>query len=106
MLVALFIGVPSQQFALIVIVVRMVESLSHANTRLRVGWLGERLLVSPQFHRLHHGIAIGHEGPARGCNFAPLFPLWDILLRTANFSHDRVPTGISDQLQGKDYGDG
>ena len=105
-LVALVIGVPSGQFVLIVIVMRMVESLSHANTRLRFGWLGERLLVSPQFHRLHHGMTIGHEGPARGCNFAPLFPLWDILLRTANFSRDRIPTGISDQLEGIDYGDG
>ena len=105
-LVALLIGVPSGQFVLIVIIMRMVESLSHANTRLRFGWLGERLLVSPHFHRLHHGMAIGHQGPARGCNFAPLFPVWDILLRTANFSQDRIPTGISDQLEGIDYGDG
>jgi sterol desaturase/sphingolipid hydroxylase (fatty acid hydroxylase superfamily) len=105
-LVALLIGVPSGQFLAIIILMRMVESLSHANTRLRFGWLGERLLVGPPFHRRHHGMGIGHEGPARGCNFAPLFPLWDILLGTADFSRSHPPTGISDQLDGVDYGSG
>lgn len=105
-LVALLIGVPSGQFIAIIILMRMVESLSHANTRMGFGWLGERALVSPHFHRLHHGIGIGHEGAARGCNFAPLFPLWDIIFRTADFSRALHPTGISDQLTGADYGNG
>ena len=105
-LVALLIGVPPGQFIGIVVVTRLVESLSHANVRLNFGRLGERLLVSPAYHRLHHGIVVGHEGPARGCNFAPLFPLWDILFGTANFSHSYPATGIRDQLDGVDYGDG
>ena len=105
-LVALLIGIPSGQFIAIIILMRMVESLSHANTRLGFGWLGERILVSPHFHRLHHGIRIGHEGSARGCNFAPLFPLWDILFRTADYTPTHHPTGISDQLTGADYGEG
>lgn len=105
-LVALLIGVPSGQFIAIIILMRMVESLSHANTRVGFGWLGERLLVGPRFHRLHHGMRIGHEGSARGCNFAPLFPLWDILFRTADFSRAVHPTGISDQLTGAEYGEG
>jgi sterol desaturase/sphingolipid hydroxylase (fatty acid hydroxylase superfamily) len=104
--VALVIGVPSGQFVWVVIFMRMVESLSHANTRLRFGWVGERLLVSPRYHRLHHGIRVGHEGPARGCNFASLFPLWDILFGTAQFRAAATATGIRDQLDGVDYGTG
>jgi sterol desaturase/sphingolipid hydroxylase (fatty acid hydroxylase superfamily) len=105
-LVALAIGVPSGQFFLLIIAGRMVESLSHANTRVSFGWLGERLLVSPRFHRAHHAIGLGHEGRYRGCNFAVLFPLWDILFGTANFASTYQPTGIRDQLEGRDYGIG
>ena len=53
--VALLIGIPPMQFPLLVLLLRLLESLSHANARLSFGWLGERLLVSPRFHRAHHG---------------------------------------------------
>ena len=105
-LIALIIGVAPAQFAMIVIVTRMIESLAHINARLSFGVIGERLLVSPRFHRLHHAMGVGHEGAKRGCNFAVLFPLWDILFGSANFAKDYRPTGISDQLQGRDYGAG
>lgn len=88
--VGLAIGVPPMQFPLLVLALRLVESLSHANTRLSFGWLGERLLVSPQFHRAHHGI------PAAGrnsCNYGGVFPWWDMLLGTADFRRDVVETG-------------
>lgn len=104
--IALVIGVPPGQFLLIVIATRMLESLQHANLRLSFGALGERLLVSPRFHRLHHSIGDGHEGRHRGCNFAVLFPAWDVLFRTADFSARYEPTGVRDQLAGRDYGDG
>jgi sterol desaturase/sphingolipid hydroxylase (fatty acid hydroxylase superfamily) len=105
-LVALAIGVPSGQFFLIIIGTRMVESLSHVNARVSFGRLGERLLVSPRFHRAHHAIGVGHEGKYQGCNFATLFPLWDILFGSANFKSAWEPTGIRDQLDGHDYGVG
>jgi sterol desaturase/sphingolipid hydroxylase (fatty acid hydroxylase superfamily) len=105
-LVALAIGVPSEQFVMILIGTRMIESLSHANTRLDFGLVGERLLVSPRFHRRHHAIGAGHEGVYQGVNFAVLFPLWDILFRTADFTPGYQPTGIRDQLTGRDYGIG
>ncbi len=60
--VGLLIGVPPMQFPLLVLFLRLVESLSHANTSFSYGWLGERLLVSPQFHRAHHGL---RGGPPR-----------------------------------------
>ena len=43
----------------------LIESLSHANLRWSFGPL-KHLLVSPQFHRVHHGISIGHEGRTQG----------------------------------------
>jgi sterol desaturase/sphingolipid hydroxylase (fatty acid hydroxylase superfamily) len=104
-LIALVIGVPPEQFVAIVWLTRFVESLSHANFRFGFGALGERLLVSPRFHRTHHAIGVGHQGVRYGCNFATLFPLWDIVFGTANFSHRGMATGVADQLQGRDYGE-
>jgi sterol desaturase/sphingolipid hydroxylase (fatty acid hydroxylase superfamily) len=104
--IAIVIGIPPGQFFLAVILTRSVESLSHANLRLSFGAIGERLLVSPRFHRVHHAIGIGHEGVHRGCNFAVLFPAWDVLFGTANFDDKVQPTGVRDQLEGRDYGRG
>jgi sterol desaturase/sphingolipid hydroxylase (fatty acid hydroxylase superfamily) len=105
-LVAIAIGVAPEQFVLLVIAARVAESVQHANLRWRFGRIGERLLVSPSFHRLHHAIGHGHEGPAHGVNFAVLFPCWDVLFGTADFRPGFVPTGIRDQLDGRDYGRG
>ena len=100
------IGVPPGQFIVLTAAVAMIEHLSHANTRLHFGRLGERLLVSPRFHRWHHAIGDGHEGVYRGINFAVLLPLWDMLFHTADFRAGMPPTGIRDQLDGSDYGRG
>jgi sterol desaturase/sphingolipid hydroxylase (fatty acid hydroxylase superfamily) len=107
------IGVPPGQFVAVVAVTQLIENLSHANARVSFGWLGDRLLVGPRFHRLHHGIGIGHEGEQPGslggCNFAVLFPVWDIVFGSARFDQAFVATGIRDQLpdQGaRDYGQG
>lgn len=105
-LVALSIGVAPAQFILLVIAARVLQSVQHANLRWRFGSVGERLLVSPSFHRLHHAMGFGHEGPAKGVNFAVLFPVWDIIFGTADFRPGFVPTGITDQLTGRDYGRG
>lgn len=105
-LVALLIGVPPAAFVTIVVATRVVESLAHANLKLGFGRIGNYLLVSPQFHRVHHAIGAGHEGPVRGCNFAVLFPAWDVLFGTANFEKTYPPTGIQDQLDGIEYGRG
>lgn len=89
-IVALLIGVPPMQFPLLILLLRFLESLSHANVRLSFGWLGERLLISPRFHRLHHGIrAAGRQS----CNYGAVLPWWDMLFGTADFSPVFVPTG-------------
>jgi sterol desaturase/sphingolipid hydroxylase (fatty acid hydroxylase superfamily) len=90
MVVALIVGVPPMQFPMLVLVLRFLESLSHANTRVRFGWLGERLLVSPRFHRAHHGmLAAG----LHSVNYGAVLPWWDMLFGTADFSADFVATG-------------
>ncbi|MFN0302027.1 MAG: sterol desaturase family protein [Burkholderiales bacterium] len=104
--IALLIGIPPGQFFFIVIATRMIESLSHANLRTTFGPVGERLVVSPRFHRRHHAIGAGHEGVHQGCNFAVLLPIWDVLFGTANFVAANEPTGVRDQLSGRDYGRG
>jgi sterol desaturase/sphingolipid hydroxylase (fatty acid hydroxylase superfamily) len=112
-LLARLIGVAPGQFVALVATSKLLESLSHANLRLSFGMLGERLLVSPRYHRLHHSIGLGHEssgvGTLGGHNFAVLFPLWDMMFRTANFELRFDPTGVRDQLLdagGRDYGRG
>ncbi len=112
---AQFIGVAPGQFVAIVAITQLSESLQHANVRLWFGRWGERLWISPRFHRRHHSIGIGHETPGKpgqaavlgGCNFGVLLPWWDMLFGTANFELRYDPTGIRDQVeQRRDYGRG
>jgi sterol desaturase/sphingolipid hydroxylase (fatty acid hydroxylase superfamily) len=88
--VALLIGIPPMQFPLLVLLLRLIESLSHANTRISFGRIGERLIVSPRFHRAHHGmLAAG----LASVNYGAVLPWWDMLFRTADFSRAFVATG-------------
>ncbi|MES2363401.1 MAG: sterol desaturase family protein [Pseudomonadota bacterium] len=112
-LVAQLIGVAPGQFVAIVAFTQLSESFQHANVRLWFGRIGERLWVSPRFHRVHHSIGIGHESLKNeqtvlgGHNFGVLLPWWDVLFGTANFQERYDPTGIRDQVeQNRDYGGG
>ena len=120
--VAQLIGVAPSQFVAIVALTQLSESFQHANVRIWFGRIGERLWISPRFHRLHHSVGIGHESPLRGrdshavasvgvrlggSNFGVLLPCWDMLFGTANFELRFDPTGVRDQVeQGRDYGRG
>ena len=108
---AQLIGVAPGQFIAIVALTQLSESLQHANVRLWFGQVGERLWVSPRFHRMHHSIGTGHEpagkNTARGHNFGVLLPWWDVVFGTANFEQRYDPTGVRDQVeQSRDYGRG
>jgi sterol desaturase/sphingolipid hydroxylase (fatty acid hydroxylase superfamily) len=110
-IVAQLIGVAPSQFVAIVVITQLSESFQHANLRLWFGSLGERIWISPRFHRLHHSIGVGHEskGPQTlgGHNFGVLLPWWDVLFGTANFEQRYDPTGVRDQVErGRDYGQG
>ncbi len=111
--VAQLIGIAPSQFVAVVAITQLFENFQHANLRLSFGRWGERVWVSPRFHRLHHAIGVGHEttqGTKRvlgGHNFGVLLPWWDIMFGTANFDMRFEPTGIRDQVeQGVDYGKG
>ena len=88
--IGLLIGIPPMQFPLLVLVLRFIESLSHANVALTFGWLGDRLVISPRFHRLHHAIRAAGR---RSCNYGAVLPWWDMLFGTADFSDEYGPTG-------------
>lgn len=118
-LVAQLIGVAPGQFVAIVALTQLSQSFQHANVRIWFGKLGERLWISPRFHRRHHAIGIGHEAMApvrnkraRGNNFGVLLPWWDMAFGTANFDLRYDPTGVRDQVQPdaqgrlRDYGQG
>jgi sterol desaturase/sphingolipid hydroxylase (fatty acid hydroxylase superfamily) len=92
--VAHLIGVEPGEFPLLVLLFGIVESLSHANARLSFGAIGDRLLVGPRFHREHHALGYRPGEPPRACNFAALFPLWDIVFGTADFGGRYAPTGV------------
>jgi sterol desaturase/sphingolipid hydroxylase (fatty acid hydroxylase superfamily) len=122
---ALLIGVAPGQFVALVALGQLSENFHHANLRLWFGSLGERLWVSPRFHRLHHSIGLGHEKPLShdmsaaspgvrlgGHNFGVLLPWWDMLFDTANFEQRYDATGVRDQVEPgpdglvRDYGSG
>jgi sterol desaturase/sphingolipid hydroxylase (fatty acid hydroxylase superfamily) len=115
-IVAQLIGVAPGQFIAFVAFTQLSESLQHANLKVSFGAIGERLWISPRFHRLHHSIGLGHESHGRstlgGHNFGVLLPWWDMLFRTANFEDRYDPTGIRDQVEPgeggrtRDYGRG
>lgn len=88
--IGLLIGIPPMQFPLIILALRFLEAMSHVNARVNFGWLGDRVLISPRFHRAHHGILAAGQ---RSCNYGATFPFWDIVFGTADFSRAYARTG-------------
>jgi sterol desaturase/sphingolipid hydroxylase (fatty acid hydroxylase superfamily) len=103
---AQFVGVQPDDFVLILIVGRLVESFSHADIDLGFGRLGSRLLVAPRFHRLHHARADERDPHIHDHNFAPVFPIWDVVFGTARFDAPPRPTGVDDRDVDADNGRG
>lgn len=103
---AQFVGVQPDDFVLILILGRLIESWSHANVDMSFGRLGARLLVAPRFHRLHHARADAREPHIHDHNFAPVFPIWDVLFGTARFDAGSRPTGVDDVAIDADNGRG
>lgn len=89
-LVGLAIGVPSFQFPFLILCLRMVGSMAHSNTRISYGWLGDRIFISPRFHRTHHALKAAGR---RSYNFGTALSWWDQLFGTAKFRDDTIETG-------------
>lgn len=94
---ALLIGIAPAEYPLVMILFRLVESLSHTNVRLGFGRVGTVLLVGPHYHRLHHAMehARAPFDRARGCNFAVVLPIWDVVFGTRRRDPVFPPTGVA-----------
>ena len=103
---AQFVGVQPEDYILILMIGRLIESWSHANVDMSFGRVGERLIVGPRFHRLHHALASPDERHIQDHNFAPVFPIWDMLFGTAIYDDKRRPTGVDNPLIDADNGRG
>ena len=105
-LFAQVVGVQPGEYVVILTVGRLIESWSHANVDMSFGRVGERLIVGPRFHRLHHALASPDERHIQDHNFAPVFPIWDMLFGTAIYDGKHRPTGVDNPLMDADNGRG
>ena len=92
------VGVQPDDYVLILMIGRLIESWSHANVDMSFGRIGQRLLVGPRFHRLHHALAGPDERHIHDHNYAPVLPIWDMLFRTAIFDGKQRRTGVADAV--------
>lgn len=78
------------------IVIGSYSSFFHANLRVQFG-IASGILVSPQWHRIHHSRLPEHKDR----NFAGLFPIWDIMFGTNHHpAHDEFPpTGVDGEKE-------
>ena len=101
-LVAQLIGIAPGQFVAVVALTQLSENLQHANVRLWFGRVGERLWVSPRFHRLHHSIGIGHESPMKKPQFSAGPPQEKLAPSGGSESHEVESVGV--KLGGHNFG--
>jgi sterol desaturase/sphingolipid hydroxylase (fatty acid hydroxylase superfamily) len=84
------VGVPTDFY--IAIGLTWYRMIYHANIRTNFGPL-KYVLVTPQFHRIHHSSDLRHADT----NFGVIFTFWDRLFGTHWDDHDEYPrTGITD----------
>jgi len=86
------IGSPPEVWALFYVVDAIWDYFIHSNIRMNLGPLG-KVLVSPQYHRIHHSRLPQHTDR----NFSDRFVIWDILFGTAYLNQTEYPpTGLQD----------
>ena len=79
------------------------DTCAHLNVRLSLGrWA--LLINNPQFHRIHHSLRPEHFDR----NFAPVFPVWDVVFGTVwRPAPDEFPaTGLADGDRPRSLWDG
>ncbi len=94
--VSLLIGVQPVDYALLVVLGNLVQIFSHANVRVRFGRVLDKLLVDPVYHRHHHMMIDPRRPHLHNCNFALVFPIWDIMFHTALYNEPLHPCGVDD----------
>jgi sterol desaturase/sphingolipid hydroxylase (fatty acid hydroxylase superfamily) len=81
---AALLGATAPAYVAALFVQTALNALAHADLDWTFGPLG-RLLVSPQFHRVHHSTESRHAGR----NFGFLLSVWDQLFETADDTTER-----------------
>ena len=94
--VGVAIGVAPTEYALLVLFGELLQNLGHANIRLHFGPVLGRVLVDPRYHRLHHMRVDPDRPTLHACNYAFIFPIWDIVFGTALYGEASRPTGVCD----------
>ncbi len=74
----LLIGAPAALIVWQIVAATLTGNVAHANIELKIPKFMHKILVTPQFHRLHHSIDHIHGNS----NFGVLLPVWDMLFRT------------------------
>lgn len=93
--VGLFWGVSAEEFAWLMLLGELVQNFSHANVRMGFGPIFGRILVSPEFHRLHHMDFVPKRPTLHNCNFGQVFAIWDVIFKTALYNEPMHPTGVT-----------
>ncbi|MDO9198353.1 sterol desaturase family protein [Rhodoferax sp.] len=101
-MVAHLIGIAPSQFVAIVALTQLSENFQHANVRIWFGRWGERLWISPRFHRLHHSVGIGHESPLRDKQFSAGPPQGKLAPSGGSAAHEVASVGV--RLGGSNFG--
>jgi sterol desaturase/sphingolipid hydroxylase (fatty acid hydroxylase superfamily) len=96
--VGVAIGVAPTEYALLVLLGELLQNLGHANIRLHFGSVLGRVLVDPRYHRLHHMRVDPDRPTLHACNYAFIFPIWDMLFGTALYGEAVRPTGVCDPM--------
>jgi sterol desaturase/sphingolipid hydroxylase (fatty acid hydroxylase superfamily) len=69
------IGVPTGILAWYPAAAGILGPIGHANVEVRVPGFVHKLLMTPQIHKIHHARALALSL----CNYANVFPVWDVL---------------------------
>lgn len=88
------IGSPPEIWAIFITIDAIWDYFIHSNIRMNLGPLG-RVLVSPQYHRIHHSRLPQHADR----NFSDRLVIWDVLFGTAYSGQSEYPPS---GLQGAD----
>lgn len=80
------IGSPPQLWAFYILIDAAWDYFIHSNLRVNLGPLG-RVLVSPQYHRIHHSRLPQHADK----NFSDRFVIWDLLFGTIYRPREEYP---------------
>ncbi|WOE31589.1 MULTISPECIES: sterol desaturase family protein [unclassified Acinetobacter] len=87
-------GVSAEEFVWLLLLGELVQNFSHANVRIGFGKVLGKILVSPEFHRLHHMDFVPNKPTLHHCNFGQVFAIWDVIFRTALYDEPVHPTGV------------